>query len=1076
MRVQVLGPVQLSTSEGALVEVPERKVRLLLAALVARRGEAVTADTLVDQVWGAELPANPVRVLRAKLSQLRAALEQAEQGGRERLRHTPGGYLLDVQAVELDAERFRAQVDGARAAGTARERADALDEALSMWRGAAYADVSDEVWLRPAITSLEELRLTAMEERVEALVEDGRPELAVEQAGEAADADPLRERLASALMLALYQVGRQHDALGVYESLSRRLADELGSYPSPPVRELHGRILRQDPALAPRSTTTSRRVARARTNLPAEVSPLIGRNDETNAIIDLLGASRLVTVTGIGGVGKTRLAVDIARDRLAGFERGAWFVDLTELSTTPEQRLGSGERVAALVVAALDLTDRSRDQGDLAHLCDALGSRSALVVLDNCEHVATEAAAFVAELLRCASGARVLATSREPLGLSDEQRYDLRPLRTSVDADHGVGPSEAARFFAARARAVDPGFVFDEGTIPVVNELSRRLDGLPLALELAASRIRGISVGDLLAHLSDRLNLLRRPGRGAPRRQQTLRGMIDWSWSLLDAAERVVLRRLAVHPGTLSLDAVQAVCADEPDTAEGDGLDATQVIDALIALVDRSMVTTSSTPTGVRYGLLESIATYAAERLAEAGERDAVARRHLEHYLAFARHADARLRGPGQRQWLARMEAERAQLRNAFDEAVGADDGQRAVGLAVATFWYQWIAGRHGHLGEDLDAASSLPGPRDDDYATAVTLAVSMSIDTEPGREARRVDDVVALFDDSLARARAQWFAGTSMLAVGVREPGERHVDEAITVLCANGEDWDAAVAASQRDWFVLSNWGDPPRGLPDGRDPETLLRKVGDGYGLSQVLAVKHRAAEVGGDHAQAADVAERALAVCVDLELWAEASWWYTVTAVSALRSGDVARAAAHVDEARSLASDVAYEHGLDFAHFAESMIARYHDDVPRARELLDGWLARGEVSPTSEPIAWFEDGFLAVQEGRPDHAEEAFRSLHAPVVRVAQPPTTARLVELAAAIRALRSAPEEAAELLGTADAIRVHAEIGPSAVERADIQRVRERVIEQLGAEQTAEAFARGRAVDPDEQLASVAAAS
>lgn len=930
MLIEVLGPVRLSTEEGAPVKVAERKLRLLLASLVAAEGEPVSADVLIDRLWGESPPTSPKNVLRAKLSHLRKVLEAAQPGARDLLERTPAGYRLAVEADGVDAARFKVAVGRARRLGVPRQRAETLQEALALWRGESYGDVRDEIWLAPVVADLTKARGDAVELLVESLIEIGDPQQAIDHAKGAVHSHPTRERLIGGLMLGLYQVGRQHEALELFESLRQRLAEDLGVDPGPQVRELHTRILRQDPTLGIAAAPEVRSEGPARTNLPAETAPLVGRRHQLEQLGALLAASRLVTLTGIGGVGKTHLAQHLAREQASEFERGVWFIDLTELAPTPAEHLGSGERITLLIALALGLPERLTQSDTRDQVLEALGSRAVLLVLDNCEHVITEAAMFVTDLLRHAAGTRVLATSREPLGLPEEQRDHVGTLSTAPrDEDR---PSEAVEFFVMRARAADPTFALDEASTATVKELCRRLDGLPLALELAAARIRGLAVDDLLERLSDRLNILRRPGHGVPRRQQTLRGMIDWSWSLLSETERAVLRRLAVHPGSLGLEAAEVVCADEAEGCEAAAAMRTEVVDVLAGLVDRSMVTVVPSPAGVRYGLLESIATYAGEKLDEAGEREAVADRHLDYYLDFVQRADQGLRGAHQRDWLGRMETERIQVRHAFNQAVSSHDGKRAVALVLGTFWYSWMSGRQAHLHRDMDTAADLPGPRDNAFASARALAVALTLGAGGDEDIERVDRALALFgSDALPRARVQWFAGMAHLGSNHHDEGERLIDEAVDVLLHHGLDWEAAVASCQRDWVIVMDLGEPPRRLPDGRSPEEVLRAVGDtGYGLAHVYGVEYCVAEVGGHFVQAAEAAEHALAISLDMGFWSDASYWMIVGAISALRSGDLPSARSRLDKGRALAQDIAYQHSLSFADVAESMIARYDGDL--------------------------------------------------------------------------------------------------------------------------------------------------
>lgn len=1062
MRIEVLGPVRLSTDEGAVVEVPERQLRLLLVALVAADGEPVAADVLIDRLWGGETPANPKKVLRSKMSRLRAVLDHAAPGGRDLVQHTPAGYRLSATAEDVDAGLFTRVLDEAGRVDESQHRSQVLEGALSLWRGEPFGDAGDEIWLAPAVAELQELRGDVVEALAETLLELGEPERALTHAISGTQRYPTRERLAGAVMLAMYRVGRQADALEVYESVRRRLAEDLGVDPGPRLRELHGRILQQDPSLVAQwAASPPAPRTRRRTNLPAETAPLIGRREEVRRLAALLEESRLVTLTGIGGVGKTRLALHVARELAPDPERPVWFIDLTELGGATSAQPASSERIASLVLGVLDVREQNSTTHDVDRLGEACGSTPVLLVLDNCEHVVGEAAAFVVDMLQAAPRLQVLATSREAFGLPEEQRFDVSTLDTTPGEDGQS--SEAAEFFVVRAQASDPSFDLDVATAEVVEELCRRLDGLPLALELAAARTRGISVADLLERLSDRLNLLRRPGRGVPRRQQTLRGMIDWSWSLLDDAQQAVLRRLAAQPGSFSLRAVEDICAG--DLAEG-----AHVADILIGLVDRSMVRATSTPTGMRYGLLESVAVFAGEKLDEAGERQWTVERHLDHYVGLACEVDRRLRGPEQRQWLARLDAERSQLRNAFEEAVRARDGGRAVLLTVTTFWYHWLAGRQAHLREDLQRAIALPGPRDDAHAAAVTLEICMSLGPTYDGEAEMVADSLRSFvDHGVARARVQWFAGASLLAVGARAAGEQHIEEAIDVLARAGEDWDVAVAVSQREWFLVGSTRDAPRGMPDGRDPEAVLRDLGDGYGRSQWLAVAHRAAEARGDHRAAADAASRALSIALDFGLWGEAADLLGAMSLAALRAGDVTEALDYLGRARSLATEVAFDYALGTADFVSAMISRYQGDLTGAHAAMERWVGGGGLDATRWANTHIERGFLAVLRDDRACARHSLETARALLPVATDAPVTASILELAAAVRAEEGDASGAAELLGSAAAHRERAGVEPSVPARHDAARVRARCTELIPEREVVAAVERGRTIPTDDQL-------
>lgn len=769
MRFGVLGPLVVWDGEGREVRVPEAKVRALLADLLAHDGGPVTADRLIHDLWGDAPPGKPAGALQAKISQLRRVV------GRDRVVRQPAGYRLrlDGGGDEVDAVRFRALVTAARPVRDPHARAALLTEALELWRGPAYADFADGLFVRGPAQRLAEQRLSVLEEQAEARLEAGDHALLAGELADLVALHPLRERLRAAQMRALYAAGRQSEALASYEDLRTRLVGELGVDPSPELAALHGAVLRQEPGLSagawaygapaggtegsanPVSARESAPTAQGRasaardsapaaqgtasaardtaptahttgapstappsppshSNLPVPLTPLVGRRQALADLSQLLSGTRLVTLTGPGGVGKTRLAVAAAtaeRDgaRAGELADGTWLVEFSGI------RAGTPADLAQVVAAALGIRDDAPHSlpgtgtgtPSLPHrLAAALRDRRTLLVLDNCEHVVDAAAELTELLLRTAPGLRVLATGQEPLGLAGEAMFLVEPLE----------PADAVRMFMERAAAAAPGFPRDPDAPEAperraVAEICRRLDGIPLALELAATRVRALGVRELAERLNDRFRVLTFGQRGAPARQQTLRAVIDWSWELLSAPERIVLRRLAAHSDGCDLAAAEAVCA-------GDGVARDEVLDLVTRLVDRSLVVVVGGPSGPRYRLLESVAAYATERLHEMEDLTAVRDRHLRHYRALAEHAEPRLRGAGQRDRLARLDAEAGNLRSALDEAVrraGAGEPEEAVRLATALAWWWLLRGRlteaRRSLGAVLAATVGASGP-----------------------------------------------------------------------------------------------------------------------------------------------------------------------------------------------------------------------------------------------------------------------------------------------------------------------------------------------------------------------------
>ncbi|WP_345430730.1 BTAD domain-containing putative transcriptional regulator [Actinoallomurus vinaceus] len=702
MRFGMLGPLAVWTDDGRPVPVPGLKVRALLADLLVHAGRPVPADRLIDDLWGDRLPGNPAGALSAKVSQLRRVLEDAEPGARTLVVSRPAGYLLQADDDRLDAHRFRSLTRRAREADEPAATAAALADALALWRGPALADFADEPFAQATVARLMEQWLTALEDHAEVRLTLGEHGALVGELGDLLTAHPLRERLRAAHMRALYRSGRQSEALDSYDRLRTELADELGLDPSPELVALHQAILEHDPVLeAPAAGVP----ARPRTNLHAPATDLIGRDDALVAVGDRLATDRLVTLTGPGGVGKTRLAVEAAARLVDGFPDGAWLVELAGLS-------GSSASAAApvdAVMRVLDIRDAAGEGALVApvdRLADALSAQRLLLVLDNCEHLIEPVAELTDRLLRAVPGLRVLATSREPLGLTGEVVWSVPPLEIPARADESdpaaLARSSAVRLFVDRATAAARGFRLDAETAPAVAVLCRRLDGIPLALELAATRMRALGVHGLVARLDDRFRLLATGHRGAPQRQRTLMAMIDWSWELLSEPERTVLRRLAVQADGCALEAAEAVCS-------GAGLPAEEVLDLLVRLVDRSLVAmTEHGDDGPRYRLLESVAAYCADRLEEAGEYEPVRRRHRRYYTELAERAEPHLYGHDQARWLSVLDTEAANLRTALDGAVADGDAESALRLVNAQAWSWFLRGRLAEARRSLEAALAL--------------------------------------------------------------------------------------------------------------------------------------------------------------------------------------------------------------------------------------------------------------------------------------------------------------------------------------------------------------------------------
>ncbi|TYB48262.1 BTAD domain-containing putative transcriptional regulator [Actinomadura chibensis] len=1028
MRFGVLGPLAAWTDHGEPVAIPGRKVRALLADLLVHEGRAVSSDRLVDDLWGDAAPADPTAALQVRVSQLRRALANAESGARDLVVSQPPGYALRAAPGAVDAARFAHLAELAQAADDPRTTAGLLTEALDLWRGPALADFADAEFARAAVTRWEERRLAAAEALAEARLALGEHRELVAELGEQVSRQPYRERLRAAHMRALYRAGRVGEALESYQDLRRGLADELGLDPSPELTALHAAILAGDPA--ERAPAPVPRPVRPTTNLPAPVTELIGRDHDVRRVRELLAAGRLVTLTGPGGVGKTSVAIATARAAADAYPDGVWLVDLTAWD-------GHGDP-AEIVLSALSIPDAPGDAGTGAgaRLAAALRERRTLLVLDNCEHVIEPVAGLTAALLPVAPGLRVLAASREPLRLRGEARWDVAPLDVpGTDDPDRLSRSPAVRLFLARA-GLDPA----PETAAAVAEVCRRLDGIPLALELAATRVPALGVAELAARLRvprDRFGLLGTGPRDAPARQRTLAAVIDWSWRLLTGPERAVLRRLAVHSGGCTLDAAEALCA-------GDEVEPGQVLDLLAGLVDRSLVVRAAGP---RFRLLETVSAFCHDRLREAGEEAALRRRHADHYLALAASADLRLRGPDQREWLLRLDAETANLRAALDAFHRDGAADRALRLAGTLTWYWFLRGRFAEADRVLAAALDAPGeaPAGVRAKAAAWHAGLALMRGRSGAElvAGALRDAEAV-PDPVERVRAQWFLASSIISSGDETTTTKLLASALDTARAAGDRWGEAAVLSVRAMLAHMR-GDLDALEHDARRGAELFAELGDEWGVLQATSWLIGLADMTGDHAAATRLARDGLRIAEDLGLWSDAADRLSWLAWTSVQVGDYASAREQGERARRLAVEQG-QAGEVFATLSVAFAARRGGDLDQAEEHLRRLLAtaRGlqtaESSPPYLPMVLAELGLLAARRGDPATALAHHREAFATCRDQASARGMAWALTGMAEAVALDGRPGAAARLLGAAETARRGTILPPSPSDQAELDRI------------------------------------
>jgi predicted ATPase/DNA-binding SARP family transcriptional activator len=801
--LRVLGPVEIVGDGGAVAPLAAKQLRLLTALVVAA-GRACEVDELVEAVWGDAPPASARSLVQVYVSQLRKALPPGIE-----VVTRPGAYALELALDQLDAARFERLLDEcatARRSGNAALASSLADRALGLWRGRAYGELAyEEVAFRES-ERLEELRLVAVEERIDAELDLGRHEDVLAEVVATAAEHPYRERLQGQAMLALYRSGRQSEALEHYAAVRARLRREAGLEPGPALRELQRRILQHDPELV----AAADGAAPVTVPLPAPPTPLVGRARELEELRALLArrTARLITLTGAGGSGKTRLALEAARTVAGSYANG---VAVVELAPLREHAL-----VLPTIGRALGVGDDS-DQTSLESLATALAHQELLLVLDNAEQVREAAPAF-AQLVALAPRLTILVTSRVVLHVSGEQVFSVAPL----------AEDDAVELFVQRARLRETAFAQTAEVEADVREICRRVDCLPLAVELAAARVGTLTPGALLERLETRLGLLTGGPRDLPARQQTLRETIAWSVDLLADDERRALARLSVFPAGAALETAETVCEASLDT--------------ISALVDHHLVRRTERGGGQRLMLLETIHEYAAELLeADPAELELAQRRHAEWCHALVEEAAPHFSGDRQTEWLDVLDAEHDSLRAALDHLHEAGDRELELALAVSLsrFWYVrgYVVEGRRRLDRALEHAQDQPpAERRRAFTAAASLALLQGDYAAAGGFAEAALVAARAMDEPRHLANAFSNLGAIVLAGGDYERAETALEEAVRLARAAGDERIAALAINNLGDLALTT-GDYERAGPLFEESLALLRGLSDAANIARSL-----------------------------------------------------------------------------------------------------------------------------------------------------------------------------------------------------------------------------------------------
>ncbi|HEV3067713.1 MAG TPA: BTAD domain-containing putative transcriptional regulator [Streptosporangiaceae bacterium] len=1159
MRIGLLGTLAVQDAAGRPVQVGGQRVRLLLILLALDAGKVVPAYSLIERLWEDEPPANAGNALQSLVSRLRTALRQAGLGDHLIESH-PAGYRLAVPPEQVDAVAFEAlarQGNQALAAGDPVAAGRALRQALDAWRGPALADASGTRFATGPAARLEEQRARAALDLIEAGLALGEGDSLIGELRAMIAADPVAERPRGLLMRALYAAGRPAEAVAEYTRARERLASELGVDPSPQLEQIYLAVLRQDlaegpppPDGEPPGGTADFAAAQrpAHGDPPARVRPaavrkpltsFVGRDEDVARVLKMLDEGRLVTLTGPGGAGKTRLALEIAarlsREPAAGSPaRGlgqawascqVWFVELTPVSEPGD--------VPSTVLNALGIRESPviahAGAGQLGALGDpaqrlvaALAERRDLLILDNCEHVVAAAATLADQILAGCPDVRVLVTSREPLRITGEALWPvsslpvppvpvpggdlpdeavLAPAPGPAGAPAGEAGSQVAgyaavRLLADRAAAVRPEFTVTDANAGDVARICRALDGMPLAIELAAARLRTLSAAQLAERLDARFGpptgagrtaapqheqrldarfeLLTGGSRTAAPRHQTLRAVVDWTWELLSAPEQVLARRLAAFPAGATLAAAEQVCQDGALPAEA-------ILPAIFGLVDKSFLTVDDSAEP-RYRMLETIRAYCAERLAEAGEEDQIRRAFAMHLLHLAETADPMLRAAGQDTWIRRLTVEQDNIHAALRWAIDHQDVPLALRFGQALSWFWLLRGQRRESGTIATEILAISSPADGAtrdlavvHARAVCALTALNATWDLAEVREPLADVEPLMMAGRDGGRPPHplvIVGAAMLVLYEH----RDPDRALRLLIGHFDSADPWVRAGARlmsAFFSMSlgRLDDVARWCDEGL---AGFQAIGDRWGIALALAGQADLAVLDGDYARAIAALERAVELSGGLTDWEDTAQLYASLARSRSRTGDYEGALADMARAQRAAREQGESESDIWITYIQAELAWLRGDLAEAGRISRGLDA--QLATKDTPMIW---SFRAQAMNRQALADirtgdvAGGRDRLAAAIRMAS--ESQDLAALAVVVDGLaaatlwadgsRPAAERAAVLLGAAHSIR-----GAFDHSSLDAPDARDTARQRLGEPDFDAAYQRGRGLGREEALA------
>jgi predicted ATPase/DNA-binding SARP family transcriptional activator len=1068
VQVHVLGPLEVVDGRGNVVPVPGARVAALLVRLALEEGRPVPAGRLIEDLWGADAPAGELNALQSLVSRLRRAL-----GGTGATTATivqaAGGYRLSLAPEGLDLARFR------RLSGEGRTRLrsgdpagarELLRAALGLWRGPVAVEVD---LLVPGLAdTIENQRVDTTADRIEAEQQLGQADDGLSELTLLRNRAPQHERLAALEIRALVAAGRVAEALQAYDRTRRELADELGIDPSPVLQDAYRAALAADNGSARPAEDHAVR------DLPAAVTSFRGRIAELDQLNELLRTGRLVTILGPGGAGKTRLALECARNlhRVSGGS-DTWLVELAGVTAEADVPQAVLTALGLRETAMLDRRTAARPARETLDLVvDRFAGRPTLVILDNCEHVISAAASLADAVLGVCPNVRIVATSREPLAIAGEFLLPLAPLAVPEDGMPmaAVAALPAIELFVDRARAAQPAFRLENGNRGEVEEIVRRLDGLPLAIELAAARLRTLPVREIATRLSDRFRLLTSGSRTADPRHRTLRAVVAWSWDLLDDDERRLAERVSVFPAGLTRDSAAAVCAD-PALEGGQGLAADAVPDLLDALVEKSLLQLNRT--GDRYRVLETIRDYGQERLIERGELAAVRLSAARHFAALVAEADPLLRTAEQIGWLDRLRAEHdnviAALRT-FCDSGGTGDKDAALRLTLDFGWYWFLLGRFADLTGWITTALAVAGPVDPPLERDARVVAALDRVADERWRAEQPDrpDYSDIVEDMKSRSEVTRpliavLVPVVLFLAGAQETARARLDAAV----AGPDLWLSAAARLNRARFA-ENIGDLATVRADTEQALTDFRTVGDQWGVATGLPLVGLMRLYDSDLDGALEAfleSQRIGGLFGALDLDDQLFLAFRLADVR-LRRGEVDEARAVLENARQSINESVQAESLVIFYALAAMTERVLGDLAASRRLQQASeraLARIRGGPLAAghgvAIVCAAAAMLEFADGNLPAAVDRLIEGYPAGIRAQDYPILAAFGVAVADLAVILGRHRDAAVILGACTRLR-----GADDPTQLDIARVRCAIVAALGPETAAAADAEGRALD------------